>query len=329
MANARKTVVLSNSGIGTLQTCKRLYHLKYNRNLEQMEKPVYFKIGGAFHTGVEFYRGDFTLAESIAEAKACLDDVDHQVMVSAMLTAWETHTKNFYKGYEVVDVEMEFELKYAHGAVTDYYFAGVVDALVKDSAGRVFILENKTTSDTIERFGSRLWAQRQGLLYNWALRRLGHPIAGIIYDVTKKPAMKRKLATPTEKRKYKKPDKNGELKLYAGQREHDESAGAYHQRILELYSERSADYFAQEVIVHTPAQLESIDTDFKDILNELMFCERTGTWPRSLTACYAWNRSCEFQPYCGAGNDEVILQTLFKERKRVFDNLLQNGGEEK
>ena len=305
-----------------------MYDLKYNRNLEQIEKPLYFRIGGAFHTGVELYRKGSSISKAIVEAKSGFSNIDNATIVAAMLTGWHKNTKEFYRDYEVIEVEMEFEYRYAFG-VKDYFIAGVIDALVRDKQGRVFILENKPTSDTLERFTDRLWAARQGLLYHWALRQLGYQVDGVIYDVIKKPTMKRRLATPVDKRKYKKPNKDGVIQIYAGQREEDETADAYYDRLLEFYGENKGDLFAQEVMTHTPAQMEAMDDDFKGILNEYLGHVNRKEWPRSLGACHAWNRTCEFQPYCGAGNNEVILQTLFKERKRVFNNLIENGGESK
>ena len=317
----RRQVVISNGGLGTFQSCKRKYDLRNNQSLEQIEKPAYFAIGSAFHTGVEKLRDGESLKVAIEAAKVDLIDVDNKIKVAAMVEAWNDNTKAFYDGYEIIEAEKEFLTKHTSNAHTDYFFGGIVDALARDRSGRIFILENKTTSDTLDRFCDRLWAERQGLLYNWALTRLGYPIAGIIYDVIKKPTIKRQLATPEHKRRYKKASKDGVVELYAGQREYDEIAGSYHDRIMRGYREKSFDSFRQEVIVHTPAQLLELDNDLNDIMDEYIAVEGKNRWPRSLGSCSSWNRTCEFSPYCSAGSDEVILQTLFKKRRRVFEDI--------
>jgi hypothetical protein len=316
----RRQVVISNGGIGTFQSCKRKYDLRNNRSLEQIEKPEYFAIGSAFHTGIEKLRDGESLKVAVDASKVGLD-ADNQIKVAAMVESWRTFTREFYEEYEIIEVEKEFLTKHTSNMHTDYFFGGIVDALARDRSGRIFILENKTTSDTLDRFCSRLWSTRQGLLYNWALTRLGIPIAGIIYDVIRKPTLKRQLATPEHKRRYKKATKDGVVELYAGQREYDEIAGSYHDRLMRMYREKSFDSFRCEVIVHTPAQIAELDKDLDEIMDEYVATEARSKWPRSLGSCSSFNRMCEFSPYCSAGSDEVILQTLFKKRKRVFEDI--------
>ena len=180
-------IVLSNSGIGTLQTCPWMYHLKYERNLEQMDKPLYYKVGSAFHLGVEAKRQGKTITQAIKTAIDVFDDVDNKAVVTAMLKEWNNRSSAFYKKYKVVDIEMEIKLHLATIEDGEIYFAGAIDALLEDDQGRLFIGENKTTSDTMDRFTSRLWAQRQGLLYNWALRQRilflqqqGHVVSSVL-----------------------------------------------------------------------------------------------------------------------------------------------------
>ena len=313
-------IVLSNSGIGTLQTCPWMYRLKYELELEQMEKPIYYRVGSAFHAGVEAVRNGSQLKHAIKTAIEPLEDIDSKSVVTAMLYEWHANSVRFYEDYEVLEVEMKLEAPLAQYDGGEIYFAGVIDALLRDKQGRLFIGESKTTSDTMERYCSRLWAQRQGLLYNWALRRLGYDIAGIIYDVTRKPNIKRKLATPRDKWKYK---KDGET-LHSGQRKSDETQADYVARIKQWYVGKD-DSVWQEIIVHSPAQLAAIEVDVGKILKALVFYRETDNWPRSLSACYAWNRACEFAPYCSSGNDELILSTLYKKRDRVFENLINRG----
>ena len=269
---------------------------------------------------MEAKRQGKTITQAIKTAIDVFDDVDNKAVVTAMLKEWNNRSSAFYKKYKVVDIEMEIKLHLATIEDGEIYFAGAIDALLEDDQGRLFIGENKTTSDTMDRFTSRLWAQRQGLLYNWALRQMGYPVAGIIYDVIRKPTVKRHLATPPEKRKYK---KDGET-LYSGQRLTDETQAEYQKRIQAWYADKS-DCVSHEVIVHTPAQLQAIEQDLENIINALVFYKHTNNWPRSLSACYAWNRACEFAPYCSAGNDEIILESLYKKRERVFEKLLNRG----
>ncbi len=314
-------IVLSNSGIGSLQTCPFMYYLKNIEDWEMIEKPIYYAVGGAFHTGKELIRKEMPLPEAIAEAtKVFDDDIDSRALVAAMLSEWYKASRQFYQDYEIVDVEMKIELPLAEYEGGEIYFAGMADALLKDKNGRLFVGESKTTSDSVDRFCSKLWAQRQGLLYVWALRRLGYDVVGIIYDVTKKATIKRGMATPMEKRKYK---KDGET-LYAGQREHDESYSEYLSRLKQWYQSKP-ESFAQEVIVHSKQQLDAIENDMSNILKALVFYQATDNWPRSLSSCYAYNRACEFAHYCSAGNDELILQSLYKKRDRVFSKLINKG----
>ena len=86
--------------------------------------------------------------------------------------------------------------------------------------------------------------------YIEAAKSLGYPVDGVVYDVLGKPKQKPLQATPVEKRKYTKPTKKEPApRLYANQRDRDETAEEYGRRLLEAIAEAPDRFYQRQKIV--------------------------------------------------------------------------------
>jgi len=85
--------------------------------------------------------------------------------------------------FEVVAVEIPFELEVPGMPGTTY--AGRMDGLVKDSKGRLWILEHKTAAQFFEN-EEWLALDDQCGSYLWVLHALGYDCEGVIYNTLKK-----------------------------------------------------------------------------------------------------------------------------------------------
>ncbi len=108
-----------------------------------------------------------------------------------------------------VEVPFEIELRDdANKVVPGWLLVGRKDALVEfPREGRVKVVEHKHTSSDITP-GSDYWVRlsvdTQSSIYVEAAQRIGYKIDTVLYDVSKKPDIRRKFATPLESRKFTK-----------------------------------------------------------------------------------------------------------------------------
>jgi len=145
-----------------------------------------------------------------------------------------------------------------------------------------------------------------------------------VYDLVGKPTIKRLKATPVQKRNYVVDKGTGESRLSAKQRDRDETDAGFLGRLREWYANHP-EALHRELIIYTPAQLDSIEQDIRNEVKRLQWHMHTGTWPRSLGSCHRYNRPCEFSPLCSSGGNPVVLETHYQRRDKTHSELSAGG----
>lgn len=186
-----------------------------------------------------------------------------------------------------------------------------VDAERKDK--RV-IHEIKTSSENIT-IGSAYWSKvvlndPQVTTYLLASQKLGWAHTEVVYDVMLKPDLERYRATPPQARKYTK-----EGKLYAYQRERDETEEEFELRVLEDIDARPSHYYQRGTAVRLEHEHAAHVRDVKGTVHLLQVARKMGeNVPRNTDSCFKYGRPCDFYVVCGSGAD-VMDPTLFQEKK--------------
>jgi len=297
--------ILTQSSIGAVQACAFRYNLKYNEGLAPLDKAVHLYIGSVFHLGVECFRKRQSIGkvEDFRELGQALDDMggDAACITRAMLIAYFERYQD--DGWEFVSVEKKWE---TGPHPLGFNMQGVVDALVDDGNDGVLLVETKTTARLDGSYLEGLWSRRQTLVYDMAMRSLGYDVTGIVYDIVQKPSIRRLKATPEAKRKYK---KDGEL--IARHRAVDESDEEYMVRLSAWYADHP-EAFHREPVLHTQSQLDDMARDVLGVMSLINHYAEQDFWPRSLTSCYAYNRACEFVPYCQSGRNPLVRESHYR-----------------
>jgi hypothetical protein len=260
-----------------------------------------------FHLGVECFRERQSIGrvEDFRELEQALDEMgsDAACVTRAMLIAYFEKYQD--DSWEFVSVEKKWETDWG-GVVSGFSMQGVVDALVADGHDGVLLVETKTTARLDGSYLEGLWSRRQTLVYDMAMRSHGYNVSGIVYDIAQKPSIRRLKATPEAKRKYK---KNGEL--IARHRAVDESDEEYMVRLNAWYEDHP-EAFHREPVLHTQSQLDDIRRDVIGVMGLINHYAEQDFWPRSLTSCYAYNRACEFVPYCQSGRNPLVRESHYR-----------------
>lgn len=208
--------------------------------------------------------------------------------------------------------------------------AGVFDAVTKRPDG-VWIHENKTTSASIapeSDYWTRLRMDGQVSTYYGGLESLGFEPKGCIYDVAKKPGKEPLRATPEEARKYTQgkrcKDCDGDPgeplpplfeatavcsacngsgwketpRLYANQREQDESVEEYRVRVREAIAADPDAHYRRAEVVRLDIELQEHRADLWLTAREMTEGRRLNANPRNPDACVRYGRFCEFWAAC-------------------------------
>ena len=296
---------LTQSSMGTLQACPTMYDLRINQGYVSIDRPVALKVGSAFHKGVEAFRVHGTW--DTFEVGVVLNELesDQRCVVRVMLEVYARKYASETWEYEAVEKQMSYT-----DAFDGVDVRGVIDAIATDG-GRRYLVETKTTARIDGAYLESLWYKRQTLMYAW----MEGDIDGVVYDIIQKPTIRRLKATPEDKRKY---NKDGDLNKK--QRETDESDVAFMERLRAWYGEHP-ETLHRETIVHTEDQIAAFRNDLSDIASLLKHFEAKGSWPRNLTACFAYGRPCEFAQYCQSDRNPMILDSYYKKRDDVHPEL--------
>jgi hypothetical protein len=185
------------------------------------------------------------------------------------------------------------------------------------------VVENKTTSEPFEDDSSNYWAalalNSQCSAYVVGAESLGFKVDSILFDVIGKPKQRQLLATPVEARKF---TKDG--RLYAAQREHDETPEEYRARVREVITENPARFFQRRMIPRTESQVEDWMYDAWETAGTMRESERLGRSPRNGDACLRFGK-CAYFEMCVAGM-HPSESSDFKKVENVHQELAQEGG---
>lgn len=306
--------LLTHSRASCFRLCPRKHFIRYELGIRPMETDYALRFGSAYHAALEATdRGQ----DVAAAMDAYLTDPFDLAAVAAV-----------YQGrphgpLEVVETEREFALRLrnpeTHAPSTTWMFAGKIDRIVRLSDGRLALQEYKTTSEDFTpgaAYWLRLHMDQQLSLYVIAARELGFDVTTILYDVTRRPALRPLKATPIDSRKY---TKDG--RLYAAQRDRDETPEEYAARIAADIAERPEHYYAR-------IEIPRLEQDLDDCAAELWMQQRAireaqlaGRWYRNPGSCHAYGRSCEYLHVCMHRDLEISTPDGFERHTDVHPEL--------
>ena len=216
--------------------------------------------------------------------------------------------------FRTIAVEKRFEIDCG-----PYKLAGSIDALAEEN-GKCVIIEHKTSSGDITP-GSNYWAKITSIdsqlsTYWIAAKALGYDVREVLYDVIHAPKSGPLEATPIPIRKYTKAGK-----LYAGQRDSDETLEEYRLRLREDIEVNPEWYYCRQRFV----RLED-DTGEQQLDNEMAHmmissCHYNTHFPRNTGSCYQFGRKCDYAGVCG-GTESIDNDRVFRTAETQHEELL-------
>ena len=299
--------LLTISRLRTWRDCKRKHRLVYLDGWRPRREDEAISFGRLVHEGLERWwtaPADQRLIAAFARIRGRAQDLHQEAAAQELLRAYDRRWALAMEAYEVLAVEATFTAPLINpetgAASRTFNLAGKVDAVVRERAtGRVLLVEHKTTSEAIDdptaTYWRRLAMDGQVSHYFVGAESLGFQVEGCLYDVLLRPRMKPLKATPPESRKY---TKDG--RLYAAQRETDESPDEYAARLRADRDAAPEKYFQRREVPRTEDDLRDYLFDAWAEARTLRESELAGRAPRSPEACFRFG-VCPFFEHCANG----------------------------
>ena len=327
--------VITKSRLAVYGQCQRLHDIQYVRGYRPVVESESMAWGSLLHAGLEAWwkahqRGESLLALPDAEVAmvayraAHLAAIDDAAMARAevLIVAYDARWAASMADYEVIGVEVEFVATIP--GRKRLRVAGKLDALIRRrSDGVVMFVEHKTSGADLS-LGSTYWARLrmdpQISIYFAGARELGHDPHACIYDVIVRPDLRPLKATPAELRKHTKPTKTEPSRLYANQREADETIEEFRGRMATAVAVAPEAYFARAEIVRLESEIDDSQRDVEELALQIRSGAHTGVSPRNPNACFLYGRTCPFLSACD-GTASLDDETKFRKAERQHEEL--------
>ncbi|MCE9616449.1 MAG: PD-(D/E)XK nuclease family protein [Lentisphaerae bacterium] len=273
--------LLTASRMAALLACVRRHFYRYEVGLRSLMDAAALRFGSAWHRGMEARWQGASIDVAYTAALGDAEKLDELAVatLSGLLAGYYAR----YAEDPVKTVHPETEFRHGIEGSRTFDSAGKIDGLGVMHDGRLVLIEHKTCGEDIapdSDYWLRLRANQQVFQYIDAARRLGWDIALVIYDVTRKPAIRLKQG---------------------------ESCKQFAERLAADCKERPDFYFARREVPILEADLAEFQVQRAE-LGKLILALRQAerrvpirqqAWPRNVSSMGC--RNCEFQGFCLQG----------------------------
>ncbi len=314
--------VLTASRMRTYRECSRKHDLMYRQGFRPRRVSEPLRIGTLLHLGfAAFWAGGDE--EAVLAAVSIESDLYDRIRAEELLRGYVArYTQSRDEEYEILSVEGAFTAPLlnpeTNAASRTWVLSGKTDVIVRRRAtGRVAVMEHKSTSDSVDDadYWSKLQIDHQISLYVLGAESNEYAIDDCIYDVVRKIGLRPFQATTADARKF---TKDG--RLYAGQRDQDETPDEYRARVREEIEAKPEKYFAQRNVPRLNSQLQDALFDFWQTGRGIREAELAGRAPRNPEACLRFGR-CPFWDVCINGLDPAEHPELYVQLENVHPEL--------
>lgn len=264
---------LSVSGADTWQTCNRKYYYAYQARRIPKDKAPELTFGSAWHS--------FRDGTNDTHGLTGVELLKLRVLNEAYIKHWKDEP------LDIVACEEEFALPgfNGDGLDPDLLVCGRIDGRERNR-----LVEYKTTSSYIDA-GSMYWERilddRQIQTYLGALWSQGHTFNDVLYDVARKPMIKRKTKETLED---------------------------FGKRLQDTIALDPEGYFQRRVFTFTEDQVSDTWRDLHVIGQQIPHDDDMKHYPKAPRSCHAYGRPCEYLGVC-RGAESIDDDNLFTAKK--------------
>ena len=272
--------VLTATRMATVLVCPRRHYWRFEVGLHALVDGMALRFGSAWHRAMEFRWQGRSAEEALLEAvkEPTFDEITVATL-AGLLGAYYAR----YADCEIVKElhpEVAFRLPLAGSRTFDA--GGKIDGLGVLHDGRLALVEHKTCGTDIapdSDYWLRLRFNQQVYQYVLAARALGWDVQFVIYDVTRKPAIRQKQG---------------------------ETAAGFGDRLAADAKERPEFYFARREVPILDQDLAEFEVQRLALSRQILFFRSAARnarrpehgWPRNCNEMTC--KFCEFEGFCMA-----------------------------
>jgi hypothetical protein len=308
--------MLTSSEMKTYRRCPREHHLTYRMGYRPAREADALRFGSLFHSMLEAWwaaRSDALSAPAaLGLSLMTLHGGDalpfEAATAEALMFGYDARWSDFV--CEVVAVEQQFTTPMVNPATgarsQTWQLAGKLDAVCK-VGGLTYLVEHKTTSEECgpgSDYVRRLRLDAQLSVYYAGANALGHDIAGVIYDVVRKPGLR--------------PYQVGQRRKTA------ETPDEYRERVCADIAEDPDRYYQRHIVTRIGDEMPEAMADVWHLGRLISEGERLDRSPRNPDACIRYGRACSFFGVC-TGEQSLDDPNHFRKATAVHEELSQEN----
>ncbi len=300
--------LLTHTRMSTLKQCFRKHYYRFEVGITKSSEAKALRMGSAIHLGLEYWGKGRSVDDAVVAIRNSYADTPEWALDH--LDEWFTECETivalicgYYWYYAnddlvILDTESVFQIPLENpdgGKSLLFDLGGKRDAKARLVDGRIALMEHKSCSEDIAP-GSDYWLrlridQQISLYYMAGQQDETDKPETVLYSVIRKPSIQRLLATPEEKRKFKK-----DGTLYANQREEDQTPTEFGERLLADIGERPDFYYQRKEIPRLDADIETFRHELWQTQKTIRQCQLNSHWFRNVS--FNTCPYCEFKDLC-------------------------------
>jgi len=265
-----RSATLTATRLATFRGCPRRHYYRFELGLSRIRGAAPLRFGKALHLGLEAHNGGATADEAVARAAAgyeqppeWADPTDWTVERETLAALLAGHFWRYDDDdVQIIAAEQVFDLPLVNPRTgrqsRTFRLGGKIDAIVRLPDGRLAVLEYKTAGEDIgpdSEYWLRLRCDPQLSHYVLAARTIGHDVATVLYDATRKPTIRlRRNETPEQ----------------------------YGERLLADLGERPDYYFQRREVPRLEDELAEYRLELWQQARQLREAQRHGRWFRNV-----------------------------------------------
>lgn len=285
---------ISHSSCSTARSCPMKYKWHYLDGLTPIRKSTSLALGTIVHEAWDMFYNGFSEVEVSQYIKSSMDEKianssltemeDLEIIKWSALGMWESYPYKNLLEYQEIKSEKEFKVRI--GKMRNVIFVGRSDRLIKKD-GKWWVGELKTTGLSLQQFTNRMSVSDQATAYVYAWRQKGYPVHGVIYDVIKKPLLRKGI---------------------------NENGLTFCSRIYSDYKVNPHKYHMKHYEYRSEDDLKRWEQDTKKTIHTIRGIWK-GHYFRNPDSCWNYNSECPYKKICFTDKPDQLTLDLYFERR--------------